>query len=330
VADGLTAVAPFGEGVVAVGSRFTGSAGGALEATVTADGTYDAHLLDLFGGRVVQLDDVTVDGAQAWAVGAVADFAPEAVHWDGSAWSAMPIADPGPDEDGLSGVSAASPSQIWAVGRHQVGKDFTPLIERSGGTSWSMVASPDAGSSSMLQDVVAIGGGDAWAVGWSVTQQGYRPLIEHWNGSAWTIVPSPAPGVDALLTGVAAAGPDDVWAVGRVGRGETTRPLVERWDGTRWSVVSPPDTGSSILLSVAATPDGIVVAGRRSSGQTEPEPVAALRVGESWTDIAMSVAGPAWLNAITVDAVGRIWGVGASFPSNSVLSGLVVQGCPRS
>ena len=74
--DTLTGVAPFGDGALVVGTRFAGSVGGAMEATATADGTYDAHQLDVFGGRVVQLDDVTTDGSQAWAVGSLSDLAP--------------------------------------------------------------------------------------------------------------------------------------------------------------------------------------------------------------------------------------------------------------
>jgi hypothetical protein len=80
-------------------------------------------------------------------------------------------------------------------------------------------------------------------------------------------------------------------------------------------------------MSVAATSQGIAVGGRRSDGQTEPQPVAALRVGATWADITMSISGAAWLNDIGSDASGRLWGVGTAFPQNATLSGIVVQGC---
>jgi hypothetical protein len=326
--DTLSAVAPFGDGIVAVGTRYTGSTGGALEATIAADGTYDAQVLDVAGGRATQLDDLAVAGGRAWAVGAVADFSPVVVRYDGSVWNAMTIADPGPNEDGLSGVAAVSPKRIWAVGRHQIGQDFVPLIERSDGVSWGIVPSPSAGSSSMLRDVVALAADDVWAVGWSVTSGGMRTLVEHWNGSAWSIVPAPSPGVDAILTDVAATGPSDVWAIGRTGRGDTTKPVVERWDGARWSVVAPPDTGSANLLSVATTAHGLVVAGRASDGQTEPQPLAWLRSGNEWVNLSFSVPGAGWLNAVGTDAGGSLWGVGTAFPQNATLSGLAVRGCP--
>jgi hypothetical protein len=104
--------------------------------------------------------------------------------------------------------------------------------------------------------------------------------------------------------------------------------LVERWDGTRWSVVAPPDAGSSALLSIATTPNGIVVAGRVGDGQSEPQPLAWLRSGDRWLDLSLPVPGAAWLNAIGTDAGGTLWGVGTAFPQNATLSGLVVRGCP--
>ena len=37
------------------------------------------------------------------------------LHWDGDAWSAVPLADPGAD-DLLAGIAAVSPNDVWAVG----------------------------------------------------------------------------------------------------------------------------------------------------------------------------------------------------------------------
>ena len=327
--DTLSAVAPLADGVLMVGTQYSGSTGGALEATIGADGTYDAHVLRVAGGRSTQLDDVAVSGMRAWAVGAVGHYSPVVVALDGSAWTAMPISDPGPNEDGLSGVALVSPREIWAVGRHQIGpeSDFVPLIERSDGVSWRIVPSTSAGSSSMLRDVVAVGADDLWAVGWSVTSGGMRTLVERWNGSAWSIVSAPSPGVDAILTDVAATGPSDVWAVGRTGRGDITHPLIEHWDGDRWSVVAPPQAPSSQLLSVATTSGGIVIAGRASDGRSEPEPVAWRLSGGRWTDLSFAIQGVGWLNAIGADASGSLWGVGAVFPENATTAGLAVRGC---
>jgi hypothetical protein len=327
--DALSGVAPFGGGALVIGTRFSGSVGGGLEATATADGTYDAHPIDVFGHRVVELDDVATDGSQAWAVGAFSNTAPVAAHWDGSSWSAMPIADPGPTEDGLSGVTAVGADEIWAVGRHQVGQDFVTLIERSKGTSWVVEPSPNAGSSDMLKDVASFGSHELWAVGWSEVGGSFRPLTMHRVGSTWTIVPTPPLGKDGILAAVAVPGPDEAWAVGWSGRGDDVRPLVERWDGNRWSVVPPPGRGRGALLAVATTPGGVVVAGRRTPPDGQPQPLAAFRTDATWSDASATIAGSAWLTAITVDDTGRVWGAGASFPSNAVVTGLVVTGCPQ-
>jgi hypothetical protein len=93
-------------------------------------------------------------------------------------------------------------------------------------------------------------------------------------------------------------------------------------------VVAPPDTGSANLLSVATTAHGLVVAGRASDGQTEPQPLAWLRSGNEWVNLSFSVPGAGWLNAVGTDAGGSLWGVGTAFPQNATLSGLAVRGCP--
>jgi hypothetical protein len=326
--DALSGIASFGDGVLVVGTRFSGAVGGALEATATPDGTYSAHLIDVFGGRVVQLDDVATDGTRAWAVGSLGDSSPAAVRWDGSSWSAMPVTDPGIGEDGLSGVTAVRDDLLWAVGRHQVGKDFVTLIERSRGTSWRPVPSPNAGSSDMLKDVASLGTRHVWAVGWSVAGERFRPLTMRLVGSSWKIIPTPALDGDGVLTAVTVRGPDEVWAVGWTGRRDDVRPLLERWDGQRWAVVPPPEEGRGALLAVATTANGIVVAGRRTSSTGQPQPLAALRTGGTWTDASTAVSGSAWLTAAALGADGRLWAAGSSFPSNAVVTGLVMTGCP--
>ncbi len=326
--DALSAVVPSGRGVIAVGTRYSGSAGGAVTIAAT-EGTWDPQVVRSVPGHAVTLDDVAVDGDGAWAVGAIEDLTPIVERWDGAAWADSPIADPGPGEDGLSGVDAVSPGLAWAVGRHQTGADFVTLVERWDGTAWRPVASPNAGSSDMLKDVAAVGTGDAWAVGWSIQAGRYRPLAMRWNGTAWLIVPTaPLPAGDAVLAGIAATGPDDVWAVGWIGRGDAVRPLVERWDGRAWAVVPPP-AGSSQLLAVDATSEGVVVAGRRFEAQ-RVGPMAAVRTGGAWTDVAVPSQAPSWLTGVTRDAGGTLWAVGISFPDNSVTTAFVVSGCAPS
>jgi len=330
VKDVPSNVAPYADGVVSVGTRFEGSAGGAMAAFGTA-GSWDPELIAALGHHVIELDDVSSLGDQAWAVGALASSGPIAVRWDGDAWVPAAVADPGPGEDGFAGVDMLSADQVWAVGRHQRGSGFETLIERWNGSAWTIVPSPDVGTiSDQLNDVDATRASDAWAVGWYVQAQRYRPLVEHWDGSRWSVVPTPNPGGgDAFLSGVVATGPDDAWAVGWTARGDALTPLVEHWDGGSWRLVAgPSEVPDGSFAAVAATPTGIVAVGRALTPQSHPL-VAELQ-GSAWSIVPTPVTDPAWLTGVTVDASNAIWTVGTVFPPNGLAGSLVLTGCPAS
>ena len=266
-----------GHDVLMIGTRFQGSAGLAL-AAFSSNGGWNAGVIAALGPHVIELDDVSTLGDQAWAVGALASSAPVAARWDGQNWISMPVRDPGPGEDGFSGVEALSPDLVWAVGRHQIGYGFQTLTERWDGRSWTDVPSPNVGdTSNMLKDVDATSPRDVWAVGWYVDRQHYRPLVEHWDGARWKLVPTPDVGTgDGFLSGVAAVGTGDVWAVGWTARGDSLQPLVEHWDGRTWSVVpGPAGAGHGALAAVAATSDG--AGHRRTSADDGAAPTAGAR-----------------------------------------------------
>jgi hypothetical protein len=80
-----------------------------------------------------QLDDwlnilagvVTISSNDVWAVGFIGTAsgyeAPEALHWDGSAWAASPV--PGGSKSTvLLAVDAVSSTDVWAVGESSSGK----------------------------------------------------------------------------------------------------------------------------------------------------------------------------------------------------------------
>lgn len=141
----------------------------------------------------------------------------------------------------LASVSAASATDIWAVGEQQVGSRVTTLVEHGDGTSWQPVASPSPGAdSSTLAAVTALGSKDAWAVGAYTSSSVTHTLVEHWDGTSWTQVTSPdgtAP--NSELTAVDALSPTDIWAVGQTDYGRIDYPatLIEHWDGQAWSTV---------------------------------------------------------------------------------------------
>ncbi|MDP9299450.1 MAG: hypothetical protein M3P43_00900, partial [Actinomycetota bacterium] len=318
-----------GQDVVMVGTRFEGSAGLAL-AAFSANGGWDPGVMTALGHHVIELDDVSTVGDQAWAVGALASSVPVAAHWDGQRWIPTPVHDPGPGEDGFSGVEAVSPDLVWAVGRHQIGYGFQTLTERWDGRSWTAVPSPNVGeTSNMLKDVSATSPNDVWAVGWYVDRQHYRPLMEHWDGTRWRLVSTPdVRAGDGFLSGVAAIGARDAWAVGWTAQGDSLQPLVEHWDGRTWSLVpEPAGAEHAALMAVAQTTDGVVAVGRLQT-TAQAQPLALIRVGDAWTTLSSDVSGAAWFTGVTVDASGAVWAVGTQFPGNTFAESLVMTGCP--
>ena len=68
---------------------------------------------------------VALSASEAWAVGAAGDpLAPSSTsiqRWDGAAWTAVNAPSPGSERNGLLGVDAAGPNEVWAVGRTSSG-----------------------------------------------------------------------------------------------------------------------------------------------------------------------------------------------------------------
>jgi hypothetical protein len=207
-----------------------------------------------------------------WAVGSHNNGTADrtlTMHWNGLDWKVVPSANLGgsASENFLEGVSAASASDVWAVGKHDDGLGFQTVIEHWDGTSWSKVASPDPGGPGVnneLTGVTALSATDAWAVGFYVKGGAYRTLILHWAGSTWTAVSSPnanTPGNDNFLQAVAATSDNDIWAVGNVSDGTTERTLIEHRTGSQWAVVPSPNPATGTgdidgLLGVTATSTG--------------------------------------------------------------------------
>jgi hypothetical protein len=205
----------------------------------------------LLGIKAISRDNV-------WAVGDISGQSgssqPLIEHWNGARWQVVPTPVLSATLSFLTGVTADSPHDVWAVGV----SGSTTLIEHWDGASWSVVSSPNPGATgNELEGVAAISAHNAWAVG------DYRdsnftefPLIEHWDGSSWTVVPAPNPGSLTRLLGVATTSARDVWAVGSFyDRTNTNQPLVEHWDGSSWQAVSglnPAGSPGSFLDGVTA------------------------------------------------------------------------------
>src|SRR5438552_14354058 len=133
----------------------------------------------------------------------------------------------------FAGLSGGNPSGPAARGNGPAQGTPTATPTCSPWRVWSIVSSPNQGSSS-LYGVSAVSSNDVWAVGYYSNGSSLLPLTEHWNGSSWSIVPSPAIN-GGLLHGVAAVSSNDVWAVGEYYNSGGS--LTLHWGGSSWSVV---------------------------------------------------------------------------------------------
>ena len=143
-------------------------------------------------------------------------------QWNGSAWSIVKSPNVKALSNSLSGVTATSAHDIWAVGApfNPSGNTAQTLIEHSNGSQWSIVKSPNVTSYNFLQGVTAVSSRLVWAVGYSFSNLGsVQTLIEQWNGSTWSIVSSPNPSSTLNILYSVAHGlhSNKVWAVGTSG-----------------------------------------------------------------------------------------------------------------
>ncbi len=144
----------------------------------------------LFGVSARSANDVWAVGAYIGAKGSIPQGFAE--HWNGSAWSVVATAGPGPISYGLLGVAAPAGGDVWAVGYTNVDSGFQSLLERWDGSAWSVVPAPAVNGVNNLHAVAASSAGDLWAVG----QHSAGPsqtLTEHYTGNCPTPTPAPVP-----------------------------------------------------------------------------------------------------------------------------------------
>jgi len=280
-----------------------------------------------------------LSASDAWAVGTRSGGSdpPQTVvlHWNGSSWTRVASPSPDPGGDSLSGVSALSPSDAWAVGLADVFGKNKPLVLHWNGTAWTQVPSPNLSQPAQLSAVSAASPSDVWAVGASATSNP-RTLVLHWNGTAWAQVPSPNPGIGhSALSGVDALSPSDAWAVGSYDTGRGTRisskNLVLHWNGASWTQVASPSPGPAptddFLGGVSAlSPSDAWAVGLSLTRTNDSRTVVLHWNGASWTQVASpSPAGQGGSELLGVSArsAGDAWAVGLVVRHN--LSTLVLH-----
>ena len=192
---------------------------------------------------------VTASQGQAWAVGEYLNsrYQDRALieSWNGSRWSIADNPQPGSVRDMLFGASASSPSDVWVVG-NQEGRNgkFETLAEHWDGSDWTVVPTPDPGSTgNHLYAVDAVSPDSIWAAGMQLS--GNSPdqgLVEHWNGTRWSVVTMPAPAsADLVMLDGISATDSQVWVAGEADSPEGGgQPFVAGYQGGTWTIPQLP------------------------------------------------------------------------------------------
>ena len=167
-------------------------------------------------------------------------------HWNGHKWTVVSHPAVTPPERFTDLARIPGTARAWAVGVTDTNATPKTLVQRSLGTTWAPVASPNQGTfPSELDGVAARTATDAWAVG-SYNDGVGKTLVERWNGSNWSVVPSPNAGTgNSNLTEVAVHSTTSAWALGSKRVNGTARVLAERWNGTVWKAIPFPAVGIS-------------------------------------------------------------------------------------
>jgi hypothetical protein len=197
------------------------------------------------------------------------------------------------------------------------GPSSTPEFSPSA-CEWSIVSSPNAGSSgTLLRSVAAVDTNDVWAVGYYYGANAAQTFVQHWNGSEWSVVPSPNVGSrDNFLFDVAAVSANDIWVVGWYSLNiSSNATLVQHWNGSEWSVVSSPNvTSVNYLAGVAAvSADDVWAVGYYSSGSGYTKTLVQHWNGNEWSVVPSPNVGSNrsnYLNGVDSVSANDIWAVG--------------------
>jgi hypothetical protein len=320
------------------------SSGGSLKQTVYLPLT----------GRSGVINAVSADSAtDAWAVGSFTNATTKAtetltMHWTGTGWTAVSSPNAGgttssADVTTLTGVTAISPTNAWAVGSYvnPAGQARQTLILHWNGSAWSTAISPNPGGTSSSTNLSALTGvsadspTDAWAVGnfTSPTTGASETLATHWNGTVWSLVASPNPGGTAagnssLLTGVSARTATDVWAVGNYTAVSTkaVETQVLHWNGTSWTTIASPSPGGSTISTNRSTLSSVSADSATDAWAAgsfvSPTTHATLNLTEHWNGTSwVSVSNPSpggttgsaqlsALSGVSADKSTDAWAVG--------------------
>jgi alpha-tubulin suppressor-like RCC1 family protein len=236
-----------------------------------------------------------------------------------SIWQYTSTPDPGaPAPPALSdtlfkGVSAATPTDAWAVGSSFVALRNHPIAAFWNGATWAAATLP-ATPGGALAAVVDLAPGNAWAVG---SNGSGHSLVEHWNGQTWAVVPSPNPftgphTTDELeaVTGTTAGG---IWTFGQEGNSSGSGLYFAHYVDGKWKVIAGP-AGLVFTGATAISPDDIWAVGEIDLGVGFSEHWN----GHTWTGALTPGLGTDQnvqndLTGITATPAGGVWASGYEY-----------------
>jgi hypothetical protein len=244
----------------------------------------------------------------------------------------------------LAGISAASATNMWAVGRD----DGSVLTEHWNGSAWTQVGIP-AGpcdvfeSSCQFTSVGTDAAGDAITVGNAVlNENGWVPaaLAYQWSGGAWKAMPVPSTLNYLSLAHVKVFSATNALAVGADSNSTSNFAVVTHWDGTAWTQTATPfgfTLGLTMNAISATSPGDVWIGGiEQSSGYHNRVVHSVLEHfdGSAWSDITLpddsgvldvAAASPAAVWVLTADGSvlkwnGTSWSVSATFSGGKALA----------
>jgi hypothetical protein len=113
-----------------------------------------------------------VSSNDVWAVGATGLYI-ISLHWNGSNWAEVTMAEPANNLIYLTDVEATSANDVWAVGYYEsltVGGDV-PLVQHWDGTQWRELTREELGGRppTYLEAVATLSATDVWIAGYNYT-----------------------------------------------------------------------------------------------------------------------------------------------------------------
>ncbi|HVG00268.1 MAG TPA: S-layer homology domain-containing protein [Chloroflexia bacterium] len=273
-------------------------------------------------------------------------LAAEAVPGCSPDWQIWPSANVDKGNSMLSGVSAVSANDVWAVGAYvPAGTDpkFKTLIMHWNGLEWTVVPSPNVGGDdNYLNGVFAYASDDVWAVGYykDTNANARRTFTVHWNGSNWSTITSPnsaqVGSTNNVLNAVVKSPSGEVWAVGYFDDSfNTKRSLMLKWANSAWSVVMLPHQGTYDNVLQALT----VVPGTSGSQVWAAGYYATAANGSTSKSLTMRLNNGAWnivqgadpgdktnkLYGLSSTGANDIWAVGSYQDTNGPLRTLALH-----